>query len=161
MSSEFEGKLLLFRVLLPLVFGALVAYVSRYRLALSAESERQPERPRAIRFGSVAACVLVWMAFWISELGSRGILLFPQQWFSWEARERWMHWVWIGPMALSVWLAVRAFLKSSPLASKAIALAMGLAMAPMAWFMFPDGPGYADQRNWFCVLSLLSLVFAL
>ena len=161
MSSEFEGKLLLFRVLLPLVFGALVAYFSRYRLALSAESERQPERPRAIRFGSVAACVLVWMAFWISELGSRGILLFPQQWFSWEARERWMHWVWIGPMVLSVWLAVRAFLKSSPLASKAIALAMGLAMAPMAWFMFPDGPGYADQRNWFCVLSLLSLVFAL
>jgi len=64
-------------------------------------------------------------------------------------------------MVLSVWLAVRAFLKSSPLASKAIALAMGLAMAPMAWFMFPDGPGYADQRNWFCVLSLLSLVFAL
>lgn len=161
MNSEFEGKLLLFRVLLPLVVGALAAYFSRHRLALSAESERQLEPSRASWFGSLATCVVVWMAFWISELGSRGILLFPQQWFSWEARERWMHWVWIGPLVLSDWIAVKAIMKSSRLASTVIALFMGLAMALMAWLMFPDGQGYADQRTWFCILGVLSLVFAL
>jgi len=72
-----------------------------------------------------------------------------------------MHWVWIGPLVLSNWIVVKAIMKSSPRASAVIALFMALAMALMAWFMFPDGSGYADQRTWFFVLSLLSLVFAL
>lgn len=165
MNSEFEGKLLLFRVLVPLVFGALSAWFLRHRLELPAttdgESGPEAKRPGARGLGWALGCVLVWIAFWVSELGSRGILLSPQQWSSWEARERWMHWVWIGPLVLSNWIAVKAIMKSSPLASAVIALFMGLAMALMAWFMFPDGSGYADQRTWFFVLSLLSLVFAL
>lgn len=165
MNSEFEGKLLLFRVLVPLVFGALSAWFLRHRLELPAttdgESRPEAKRPGTRVLGWALGCVLVWIAFWVSELGSRGILLSPQQWSSWEARERWMHWVWIGPLVLSNWIAVKAIMKSSPIASAVIALFMGLAMALMAWFMFPDGSGYADQRTWFFVLSLLSFVFAL
>lgn len=165
MNSEFEGKLLLFRVLVPLVFGALSAWFLRHRLEWPAttdgESGPEAKRPGARGLGWALGCVLVWIAFWVSELGSRGILLSPQQWSSWEARERWMHWVWIGPLVLSNWIAVKAIMKSSPFASAVVALFMGLAMALMAWFMFPDGSGYADQRTWFFVLSLLSLVFAL
>jgi hypothetical protein len=165
MNSEFEGKLLLFRVLVPLVFGALSAWFLRHRLELPAttdgESGPEAKRPGARGLGWALGCVLVWIAFWVSELGSRGILLSPQQWSSWEARERWMHWVWIGPLVLSNWIALKAIMKSSPSASAVIALFMALTMALMAWFMFPDGSGYADQRTWFFVLSLLSLVFAL
>ena len=152
-------------MLVPLVFGALSAWFLRHRLELPAttdgESGPEAKRPGTRGLGWALGCVLVWIAFWVSELGSRGILLSPQEWSSWEARERWMHWVWIGPLVLSNWIAVKAIMKSSPHASAVIALFMALAMALMAWFMFPDGSGYADQRTWFFVLSLLSLVFAL
>lgn len=165
MNSEFEGKLLLFRVLVPLVFGALSAWLLRHRFELPAKSggpfEGLHQRPEGRRFGWLVACVLVWVAFWISDMGSRGILLAPDRWTSWEARERWMHWVWVGPLVLSVWMAMKAMLKSSPIANTMNALAMGLAMGLMAWLMFPDGPGYADQRVWFQLLSVLSFFTAI
>jgi hypothetical protein len=72
-----------------------------------------------------------------------------------------MHWVWVGPLVLSVWMAMKAMLKSSPIANTMNALAMGLAMGLMAWLMFPDGPGYADQRVWFQLLSVLSFFTAI
>jgi hypothetical protein len=157
MGSEFEGKLLLFRLVLPMVLGSLAAWCFRYRLGQPGAA--LPQRQSWLR-GAVG-CLFVWGAFLLSDFASRGILLVPDQWSAWEAKERWMHWVWAGPLALSLWLLYTSNLKNSQRNNIGFAATMGGSMGLMAWAMFPDGPGYADQRVRFLLLSFLSLVAAL
>jgi hypothetical protein len=147
MGSEFEGKLLLFRLVLPMVLGSLAAWCFRYRLGQPGAA--LPQRQSWLR-GAVG-CLVVWGAFLLSDFASRGILLVPDQWSAWEA----------GPLALSLWLLYQSNLKNSLRNNIGFAATMGGSMGLMAWAMFPDGPGYADQRVRFLLLSFLSLVAAL
>ena len=140
MNLEFEGKLLLFRVLLPLVLGATATWALR-QLEFSSPGAGASRKPKWILVG----CLSVWMGFLISDFGSRAILLESSQWPSWEAREPWMHWAWVGPLVFSLWVVL------------GFAWLATLSLLVLGWWMFPGGPGYADQASTF--LGLRALAF--
>ena len=182
MNYEFEGKLLVFRVLIPLVLGAFFGVLAA----------------RAGRKGlvdCVLSCLILWVAFAISDFGSRGLLtrglLMRPDWIfsgqgsvegpgglgGWEAKEPWMHWVWVAPLVMTLWIALRWILdgwilgrwfraEGQPEAgsrSKQVVRLVGAvywlsAIAWMSFSMFPVGEGYAQQAMKFGYLGVLTWV---
>ena len=187
MNYEFEGKLLVFRVLIPLVLGAFFGVLAA----------------RAGRKGlvdCVLSCLILWVAFAISDFGSRGLLtqglltrglLMRTDWIfsgpgsvagpgglgGWEAKEPWMHWVWVAPLVMTLWIALRWILdgwilgrwfraEGQPEAgsrSKRVVRLVGAvywlsAIAWMSFSMFPVGEGYAQQAMKFGYLGVLTWV---
>lgn len=142
MNSEFEGAVLLFRVLLPLVLGGVANWL------LVGQGPRR-----------ILASLAVWLAFLVSDFGSRGLLMTPSLWTTWEAREPWMHWAWAGPLGWTLWMALSYY---SPRMGTFTILALVFAtLGVMVWKMFPDSPGYADQRERFLWLGGLTLIATL
>ncbi|MFM8570979.1 MAG: hypothetical protein ACKOAU_05225, partial [Pirellula sp.] len=137
MNSEFEGAVLLFRVLLPRVLGGVANWL------LVGQGPRR-----------ILASLAVWLAFLVSDFGSRGLLMTPSLWTTWEAREPWMHWAWAGPLGWTLWMALSYY---SPRMGTFTILALVFAtLGVMVWKMFPDSPGYADQRERFLWLGGLT-----
>ena len=188
MNYEFEGKLLVFRVLIPLVLGAFFGFLAA-----------RPGRKGLV--DCVLSCLILWVAFAISDFGSRGLLtrglLMRPDWIfsgpgnlagtgslggpgglgGWEAKEPWMHWVWVAPLVMTLWIALRWILdgwilgrwfraEGQPEAgsrSKQVVRLVGAvywlsAIAWMSFSMFPAGEGYAQQASRFLYLGVLTWV---
>lgn len=186
MNYEFEGKLLVFRVLIPLALGAFFSL-------LDARSGRKG------LLGCVLSCLVLWVAFAISDFGSRGLLNWgllmrtdgmdsspgsvvgpgsvggPGSIAGWEAKEPWMHWVWVAPLAMTLWMVLRLNLvgwilgrryraegqletgsRSRPVVRLVEAIYWLLAIAWMSFSMFPVGEGYAQQAMKFGYLGVLT-----
>lgn len=182
MNYEFEGKLLVYRVLVPLVLGAffslLPARLGRKGLVVS-----------------VLSCLVLWVAFAISDFGSRGLLtrglLMRPDWIfsgtgslagpgslgGWEAKEPWMHWVWVAPLVMTLWIALRWILdgwilgrwfraegqpeagsRSKQVVRWVEAVYWLSAIAWMSFSMFPVGEGYAQEALKFGYLGVLTWV---
>jgi hypothetical protein len=182
MNYEFEGKLLVFRVLIPLVLGAFFGVLAA----------------RAGRKGlvdCVLSCLILWVAFAISDFGSRGLLtrglLMRPDWIfsgpgsvagpgslgGWEAKEPWMHWVWVAPLVMTLWIALRWILdgwilgrwflaegqpeagsRSKQVVRLVEAIYWLSAISWMSFSMFPVGEGYAQQAMKFGYLGVLTWV---
>jgi hypothetical protein len=160
MNLEFEGKLLLFRVLLPWILGLMSAWL----LVQSAASPKGSWSTRENML-SLWVCLLMWIGFWVSDFGSRGILLSRSLWGTWEAREPWMHWVWVGPSVFCVWV-VGGWLSHSLAKTKGLRIlgygvGLVLTLVLLAWWMFPVGQGYADLASTFRGLRVLACLAAL
>ena len=181
MNYEFEGNLLVFRVLIPLVLGAFFGF-------LAARSGR---RGFVV---CVLGCLILWGAFAISDFGSRGLLtrglLMRTDWIfggpgslgGWEAKEPWMHWVWVAPLVMTLWMALRWILGrwimgvgilggglraegqsgTSSRSKRVVRLVEAIywlsAIAWMSFSMFPVGEGYAQQALKFAYLGVLTWV---
>jgi hypothetical protein len=166
MNYEFEGNLLVFRVLIPLVLGAFFGF-------LAARSGR---RGFVV---CVLSCLILWGAFAISDFGSRGLLtrglLMRTDWIfggpgslgGWEAKEPWMHWVWVAPLVMTLWIALRWILgrgqsETSSRSKRVVRLAEAIywlsAIAWMSFSMFPVGEGYAQQASKFVYFGVLTWV---
>ena len=176
MNYEFEGNLLVFRVLIPLVLGAFFGF-------LAARSGR---RGFVV---CVLSCLILWGAFAISDFGSRGLLtrglLMRTDWIfggpgslgGWEAKEPWMHWVWVAPLVMTLWIALRWILvrgilgrglqaedqrETSSRSKRVVRLVEAIywlsAIAWMSFSMFPVGEGYAQQATRFAYLGVLTWV---
>lgn len=171
MNYEFEGKLLVFRVLIPLVLGAFFGF-------LAARSGRKGF------VVCVLSCLILWGAFAVSDFGSRGLLMRTDWIFGgpgslggWEAKEPWMHWVWVAPLAMTLWMVLRLNLvgwilgrryraegqletgsRSRPVVRVVEAIYWLLAIAWMSFSMFPVGEGYAQQAMKFGYLGVLTWV---
>jgi len=157
MNSEFEGKLLVFRVLLPLVSGMLAAWL----IVPSQAGEDRPRGNGRPLLMAILGSLTIWGAFLISDLASRGILLDPNDWSSWEAREPWMHWVWTGPLVLTLWLSIGLVCARKAFHWLWIMAFVLLALSVLSLMMFPSGQGYADQLTSFRYLGGLALVASL
>ena len=176
MNYEFEGNLLVFRVLIPLVLGAFFGFSAA----------------RSGRGGGVVcvlSCLILWGAFAISDFGSRGLLMRTDWIFAaagsvggWEAKEPWMHWVWVAPMVMTLWMALRWILGrwimgvgilggglraegqsgTSSRSKRVVRLVEAIywlsAIAWMSFSMFPVGEGYAQQALKFAYLGVLTWV---
>ena len=171
MNYEFEGKLLVFRVLIPLVLGVFFSF-------LAARSGRKGF------VVCVLSCLILWGAFAVSDFGSRGLLMRTDWIFGgpgslggWEAKEPWMHWVWVAPWVITLWIALRWILGGGILGgglraegqpeissrSKRVvwlvdAIYWLSAIAWMSFSMFPVGEGYAEQALKFAYLGVLTWV---
>jgi hypothetical protein len=171
MNYEFEGNLLVFRVLIPLVLGAFFGF-------LAARSGRKGF------VVCVLSCLILWGAFAVSDFGSRGLLMRTDWIFGgpgslggWEAKEPWMHWVWVAPWVITLWIALRWILGGGILGgglraegqpeissrSKRVvwlvdAIYWLSAIAWMSFSMFPVGEGYAQQALKFAYLGVLTWV---
>lgn len=183
MNYEFEVKLLVYRVLIPLVLGAffslLPARLGRKGLVVS-----------------VLSCLVLWGAFAISDFGSRGLLtgglltgglLMRPDWIfsgpgsigGWEAKEPWMHWVWVAPLVMTLWIALSWILvgwilgrcfraegqpgtgsRSTRVARWVEAIYWFSAIAWMSFSMFPVGEGYAQEALKFGYFGVLTWVAA-
>jgi hypothetical protein len=166
MNYEFEGKLLVFRVLIPLVLGVFFSF-------LAARSGRKGF------VVCVLSCLILWGAFAVSDFGSRGLLMRTDWIFGgpgslggWEAKEPWMHWVWVAPWVITLWIALRWILggglraegqpETSSRSKRVVWLVDALywlsAIAWMSFSMFPVGEGYAEQALKFAYLGVLTWV---
>jgi hypothetical protein len=161
MNYEFEGKLLVFRVLIPLVLGVFFSF-------LAARSGRKGF------VVCVLSCLILWGAFAVSDFGSRGLLMRTDWIFGgpgslggWEAKEPWMHWVWVAPLVMTLWIALRWILgrgqsETSSRSKRVVWLVDALywlsAIAWMSFSMFPVGEGYAEQALKFAYLGVLTWV---
>ena len=188
MNYEFEGKLLVFRVLIPLVLGAFFGVLAV-----------RPGRKGFV--DCVLSCLILWVAFAISDFGSRGLLtgglLMRTDWIfsgpgnlagtgslggpgglgGWEAKEPWMHWVWVAPLVMTLWIALRWILdgwilgrwfraegqpeagsRSKQVVRLVEAIYWLSAIAWMSFSMFPVGEGYAQQAMKFGYLGVLTWV---
>jgi hypothetical protein len=166
MNYEFEGKLLVFRVLIPLVLGAFFGF-------LAARSGRKGF------VVCVLSCLILWGAFAVSDFGSRGLLMRTDWIFGgpgslggWEAKEPWMHWVWVAPWVITLWIALRWILggglraegqpEISSTSKRVVWLVDAIywlsAIAWMSFSMFPVGEGYAQQATRFAYLGVLTWV---
>ena len=171
MNYEFEGNLLVFRVLIPLVLGAFFGF-------LAARSGRKGF------VGCVLSCLILWGAFAVSDFGSRGLLVRTDWIFAgagsvggWEAKEPWMHWVWVAPLVMTLWIALRWILGrgilglglqaegqrgTSSRSKRVVWLVEAIywlsAIAWMSFSMFPVGEGYAQQASKFAYLGVLTWV---
>jgi hypothetical protein len=166
MNYEFEGKLLVFRVLIPLVLGAFFGF-------LAARSGRKGF------VVCVLSCLILWGAFAVSDFGSRGLLMRTDWIFGgpgslggWEAKEPWMHWVWVAPLVMTSWIALRWILggglrvegqpETSSRSKRVVWLVDAIywlsAIAWMSFSMFPVGEGYAQQALKFAYLGVLTWV---
>jgi hypothetical protein len=171
MNYEFEGNLLVFRVLIPLVLGAFFGFSA-------ARSGRKGF------VGCVLSCLILWGAFAVSDFGSRGLLMRTDWIFAgpggvggWEAKEPWMHWVWVAPLVMTLWIALRWILgrgilgrglqaegqrETSSKAKRVVRLVEAIywlsAIAWMSFSMFPLGEGYAQQASKFAYLGVLTWV---
>ena len=171
MNYEFEGNLLVFRVLIPLVLGAFFGFLA----------DRSGRRGFV---GCVLSCLILWGAFAISDFGSRGLLMRTDWIFAgsggvggWEAKEPWMHWVWVAPLVMTLWIALRWILgrgilgrglqaegqrETSSKAKRVVWLVEAIywlsAIAWMSFSMFPVGEGYAPQASKFAYLGVLTWV---
>jgi hypothetical protein len=159
MNYEFEGKLLVFRVLIPLVLGAFFGF-------LAARSGRKGF------VVCVLSCLILWGAFAVSDFGSRGLLMRTDWIFGgpgslggWEAKEPWMHWVWVAPLVMTLWIALRWILgrgqsETSSRSKRVVRLVEAIywlsAIAWMSFSMFPVGEGYAQQASKFAYLGVLT-----
>jgi hypothetical protein len=159
MNYEFEGNLLVFRVLIPLVLGAFFGFSA-------ARSGRKGF------VGCVLSCLILWGAFAISDFGSRGLLIRNDWIFAgsggvggWEAKEPWMHWVWVAPLVMTLWIALRWILgrgqsETSSRSKRVVRLVEAIywlsAIAWMSFSMFPVGEGYAQQASKFAYLGVLT-----
>jgi hypothetical protein len=176
MNYEFEGNLLVFRVLIPLVLGAFFGFLA-------------DRSGRKGFVGCVLSCLILWGAFAISDFGSRGLLMRTDWIFGgpgslggWEAKEPWMHWVWVAPMVMTLWMALRWILGrwimgvgilggglraegqsgTSSRSKRVVRLVEAIywlsAIAWMSFSMFPVGEGYAQQATRFAYLGVLTWV---
>lgn len=161
MNYEFEGKLLVFRVLIPLVLGVFFSF-------LAARSGRKGF------VVCVLSCLILWGAFAVSDFGSRGLLMRTDWIFGgpgslggWEAKEPWMHWVWVAPLVMTLWIALRWILgrgqsETSSRSKRVVWLVDAIywlsAIAWMSFSMFPVGEGYAEQALKFAYLGVLTWV---
>jgi hypothetical protein len=174
MNYEFEGNLLVFRVLIPLVLGAFFGFLAA-----------RPGRGGGVV--CVLSCLILWGAFAISDFGSRGLLMRTDWIFAgagsvggWEAKEPWMHWVWVAPMVMTLWMALRWILGrwimgvgilggglraegqsgTSSRSKRVVRLVEAIywlsAIAWMSFSMFPVGEGYAQQALKFAYLGVLT-----
>jgi hypothetical protein len=161
MNYEFEGNLLVFRVLIPLVLGAFFGCSAA--------------RSGCKGFvGCVLSCLILWGAFAVSDFGSRGLLIRNDWIFAgpggvggWEAKEPWMHWVWVAPLVMTLWIALRWILgrgqsETSSRSKRVVRLVEAIywlsAIAWMSFSMFPVGEGYAQQASKFAYLGVLTWV---
>jgi hypothetical protein len=161
MNYEFEGKLLVFRVLIPLVLGAFFGLLAA-----------RPGRKGSVV--CVLSCLILWGAFAVSDFGSRGLLMRTDWIFGgpgslggWEAKEPWMHWVWVAPLVMTLWIALRWILgrgqsETSSRSKRVVRLVEAIywssAIAWMSFSMFPAGEGYAQQALKFAYLGVLTWV---
>jgi hypothetical protein len=176
MNYEFEGKLLVFRVLIPLVLGVFFSF-------LAARSGRKGF------VVCVLSCLILWGAFAVSDFGSRGLLMRTDWIFGgpgslggWEAKEPWMHWVWVAPLVMTLWIALRWIVgggilgggvlggglraegqpETSTRSKRVVWLVDAIywlsAIAWMSFSMFPVGEGYAEQALKFAYLGVLTWV---
>ena len=166
MNYEFEGKLLVFRVLIPLVLGAFFGLLAA-----------RPGRKGSVV--CVLSCLILWGAFAVSDFGSRGLLMRTDWIFGgpgslggWEAKEPWMHWVWVAPLVMTSWIALRWILggglrvegqpETSSRSKRVVWLVDAIywlsAIAWMSFSMFPVGEGYAEQALKFAYLGVLTWV---
>jgi len=171
MNYEFEGNLLVFRVLIPLVLGAFFGF----------SAARSGRKGFVV---CVLSCLILWGAFAISDFGSRGLLIRNDWIFAgpggiggWEAKEPWMHWVWVAPLVMTLWMALRWILgrwilgrglqaegqrETSSKTKRVVRLVEAIcwlsAIAWMSFSMFPVGDGYAQQASKFAYLGVLTWV---
>jgi hypothetical protein len=161
MNYEFEGNLLVFRVLIPLVLGAFFGFSAAWS-------------GRKGFVVCVLSCLILWGAFAVSDFGSRGLLMRTDWIFAgpggvggWEAKEPWMHWVWVAPLVMTLWIALRWILgrgqsETSSRSKRVVRLVEAIywlsAIAWMSFSMFPVGEGYAQQATRFAYLGVLTWV---
>jgi len=161
MNYEFEGNLLVFRVLIPLVLGAFFGFSAAWS-------------GRKGFVVCVLSCLILWGAFAVSDFGSRGLLIRNDWIFAgpggvggWEAKEPWMHWVWVAPLVMTLWIALRWILgrgqsETSSRSKRVMRLVEAIywlsAIAWMSFSMFPVGEGYAQQASKFAYLGVLTWV---
>ena len=171
MNYEFEGNLLVFRVLIPLILGAFFGF----------SAARSGRKGFVV---CVLSCLILWGAFAVSDFGSRGLLMRTDWIFGgpgslggWEAKEPWMHWVWVAPLVMTLWIALRWILvrgilgrglqaedqrETSSRSKRVVRLAEAIywlsAIAWMSFSMFPVGEGYAQQSLKFAYLGVLTWV---
>ena len=161
MNYEFEGNLLVFRVLIPLVLGAFFGF----------SAARSGRKGFVV---CVLSCLILWGAFAVSDFGSRGLLMRTDWIFAgpgcvggWEAKEPWMHWVWVAPLVMTLWIALRWILgrgqsETSSRSKRVVRLVEAIywlsAIAWMSFSMFPVGEGYAQQATRFAYLGVLTWV---
>jgi hypothetical protein len=161
MNYEFEGNLLVFRVLIPLVLGAFFGF----------SAARSGRKGFVV---CVLSCLILWGAFAVSDFGSRGLLMRTDWIFAgpggvggWEAKEPWMHWVWVAPLVMTLWIALRWILgrgqsETSSRSKRVMRLVEAIywlsAIAWMSFSMFPVGEGYAQQASKFAYLGVLTWV---
>jgi len=159
MNYEFEGNLLVFRVLIPLVLGAFFGF----------SAARSGRKGFVV---CVLSCLILWGAFAVSDFGSRGLLMRTDWIFAgpggvggWEAKEPWMHWVWVAPLVMTLWIALRWILgrwqsETSSRSKRVVWLVEAIywlsAIAWMSFSMFPVGEGYAQQASKFAYLGVLT-----
>lgn len=160
MNSEFEGKLLLFRLVVPLFFGGLATWVLRDKVGDSEGRNGVQGGVGPSALAKIVGVLAIGLAFVLSDFASRGILFTPREWLNWQAKEPWMHWVWVGPLTLGFWYLADSCLPS--LVDRGIGRFL-LLFSPLFVFvfvMFPGGQGYADQAMAHLLLGLLAWVFS-
>jgi hypothetical protein len=158
-------------VLIPLVLGAFFGF----------SAARSGRKGFVV---CVLSCLILWGAFAVSDFGSRGLLMRTDWIFAgsggvggWEAKEPWMHWVWVAPLVMTLWIALRWILgrgilgrglqaegqrETSSKAKRVVWLVEAIywlsAIAWMSFSMFPVGEGYAPQASKFAYLGVLTWV---
>jgi len=160
MNSEFEGKLLFFRLVLPVLFGGFVSWVLRGKVdgAYGRRGGQVGVGPSVL--GRIVGVLAIGFAFIVSDFASRGILFTPEEWLNWQAKEPWMHWVWAGPLTLGLWHLAEA---SWPrLVGRGVGrfLLLFLPLLVFVLVMFPGGQGYADQAMAHLLLGVLAWFFS-
>lgn len=161
MNSEFEGKLLVFRLLLPFILGSLAGWLLGGSALMPVVRGREQGSRGGFFWSWLLGFSLVSLAFIASDFGSRGILLDPRQWSGWEAKEPWMHWVWVGPSVFGLWGLVDRLASWTLSLGVGRVILFGVPLAILVIGMFPGGDGYADLQSTFRAFGGLTIAFSI